>query len=38
MNRSKLTDAQIAFGLRQVEEGKPISEVCRKAGIAEATF
>ena len=38
MKRSKFTDAQIAFVLRQVEEGATISEVCRKAGIAEATF
>jgi putative transposase len=38
MKRSKFTDAQIAFVLRQVEEGATISEVCRKTGIAEATF
>jgi len=38
MKRSKFTDAQIAFILRQAEEGTPIAEVCRKAGIAEATF
>lgn len=38
MKRSKFTDSQIAFVLRQAEEGTPIGEVCRKAGIAEATF
>ena len=38
MRRSKFTDAQIAFVLRQAEEGTSVSEVCRKAGIAEATF
>ena len=38
MKRSKFTDAQIAFILRQAAEGTPIAEVCRKAGIAEATF
>ena len=38
MKRSKFTDAQIAFILRQAEEGTPIAVVCRKAGIAEATF
>lgn len=38
MKRSKFTDAQIAFILRQAEEGTSIAEVCRKAGIAEATF
>jgi putative transposase len=29
---------QIAFVLRQAEEGTAIGEVCRKAGISEATF
>ena len=38
MKKSKFTDAQIAFVLRQAEEGTSVSEVCRKAGIAEATF
>ena len=38
MKKSKFTDAQIAFILRQAEEGASVSEVCRKAGIAEATF
>jgi putative transposase len=38
MKRSKFTDAQKAFILKQAEEGTPVLEVCRKAGIAEATF
>ena len=38
MKKSKFTDAQIAFVLRQAEEGTSVSEVCRKAGISEATF
>ena len=38
MKRSKFTDAQIAFVLKQAEEGTSVAEVCRKAGIAEATF
>lgn len=38
MKSSKFTEAQIAFILKQVEEGTAIAEVCRKAGIAEATF
>ena len=33
MKRSKFTDAQIAFVLRQAEDGLPVGEVCRKAGI-----
>ena len=38
MKTSKFTEAQVAFILKQAEEGTPIAEVCRKAGIAEATF
>ena len=38
MKKSKFTDAQIAFVLRQAEEGTAIGEVCREAGISEATF
>ena len=38
MKRSRFTEAQIAFVLKQVEDGASISEVCRKVGIAEATF
>ena len=38
MKKSKFTDAQIAFVLRQAEEGTAIGDVCRKAGISEATF
>lgn len=38
MKRSKFSEAQIAFILRQAEEGTAIGEVCRKAGISEATF
>ena len=35
---SKFTEGQIAFVLKQAEDGMPVAEVCRKAGIAEATF
>ena len=38
MKRSKFTEAQIAFIMRQAGEGTAIGEVCRKAGISEATF
>ena len=31
-------EAQIAFILQQAEEGTAVGEVCRKAGISEATF
>jgi putative transposase len=38
MRKSKFTQSQIAFILRQAEKGTSIAEVCRKAGICEATF
>jgi len=38
MKASKFTEAQIAFVLKQAEDGAPVGEVCRKAGISEATF
>ena len=38
MKKSRFSEQQIAFVLRQAEEGTPIAEVCRKAGISEATF
>ena len=38
MKRSKFSEAQIAFVLKQAEEGTTIGEVCRKAGISDATF
>ena len=38
MKKSKFTDAQMAFVLRQAEEGTGVEEVCRKAGISQQTF
>ncbi len=38
MKRSKFSKAQIAFVLKQAEEGTTIGEVCRKTGTSEATF
>lgn len=38
MKRSKFTDSQIAFILRQADEGTAVAEVCRKAGISQQTF
>lgn len=38
MKRSKFSEAQIAFVLKQVDDGTSVGEVCRKAGISEATF
>jgi putative transposase len=38
MKASKFTDAQKAFIIRQGEEGAPVAEICRKAGISQATY
>lgn len=38
MKRSRYTEEQIAFALRQAEGGAPIGEVCRKMGVSEQTF
>jgi putative transposase len=38
MKASKFSEAQIAFVLKQAEDGSAVAEVCRKAGISEATF
>ena len=38
MKSSRYSPEQVAFGLRQAEEGTPVAEVCRKIGISEQTF
>ena len=38
MKKSKFTEEQIAYALRQVESGTPVLDVCRKLGISEQTF
>jgi putative transposase len=38
MKRSKFTEAQIVFALKQSETGVTVEEICRKMGVSEATF
>ncbi len=38
MKKTKFTEEQIAFALRQAETGTKVAEVCCKMGICEATF
>jgi len=38
MKASKFTEAQKAFILKQGEQGTPVAEICRKAGISQATY
>jgi putative transposase len=38
VKKSKFTEEQIAFALKQAELGTRVEDVCRKMGISEATF
>lgn len=38
MKKSKFTEAQIVFAIKQSETGVPVEEVCRKLGVSQATF
>lgn len=38
MRKARFTDEQIAYALRQAEQGTAVAELCRKMGISEQTF
>jgi len=38
MKASRFSDAQKMFGLKRGDEGLPVAEICRKAGINSATY
>jgi putative transposase len=38
MKRSKFSEEQIAYALRQGEAGTPVGNICRQLGVSEATF
>jgi len=38
MKKSRFTEDQIAYALKQAELGTPVEEVCRKMGISDATL
>jgi putative transposase len=38
MKREQYSDEQIAFALRQTENGIAVDEACRTLGVSEATF
>jgi len=38
MKRSKFSEEQVAYALRQAESGTPVADVCRQLGVSESTF
>lgn len=38
MKKTRFTEEQIAYTLRQAEAGMRVGDVCRQMGISEATF
>ena len=38
MRKTRFTESQIAFALRQTDEGISVGEVCRKMGVSEQTY
>lgn len=38
MKKSRFTEEQIVFALKQAEQGASLPDICRKLGISDATF
>jgi putative transposase len=38
MKRSRFSEEQITYALRQAESGTAVADVCRQLGVSEATF
>lgn len=38
MKRSKFSEEQIAYALRQAESGTSVADICRQLGVSEATY
>ena len=38
MKKTKFTEEQILFALKQGNAGQPVADVCRQMGISEATY
>jgi putative transposase len=38
MKRSKFSEEQIVYAIRQAETGTPVGDLCRQLGVSDATF
>ena len=38
MKRSKFSEEQIVYVIRQAESGTPVGDLCRQPGVSDATF
>ena len=38
MKRSKFSEEQIVYAIRQAESGTPVGDLCRQLGMSDATF
>jgi putative transposase len=38
LKKTRYTEEQIAYVLREAESGTPVADVCRSIGVSEATF
>jgi putative transposase len=38
MKRSKFSEEQIVYAIRQAESGTPVGDLCRHFGVSDATF
>jgi putative transposase len=38
MKRSRFSEEQVTYALRQAESGTAVADVCRQLGVSEATF
>ena len=38
MTRSRFSEEQIVYAIRQAESGTPVGDLCRQLGVSDATF
>jgi len=38
MKRSKFSEDQIVYAIRQADAGTPVGDLCRQLGVSDATF